>query len=93
MVITSAQARTILELAESATPEQVQFAYRKAARRTHPDVNPNDPEAATKFREVQAAYEMLGGNSIGGVRRNASKKFTPAEAQRQYEDFMRASFG
>ncbi len=87
--MTSAQARVILELGETATPEEVQAAYRKAARRTHPDVNPGDPDAATRFHEVQAAYEMLGGNSINGVSKRASKHFTAAEMAKQYSDIMR----
>ena len=42
-----------------ATDEEVKRAYRKMARRYHPDANPGDPEAEARFKEVSAAYEVL----------------------------------
>ena len=47
-----------LGLERSATPEQIKKAYRKSARKYHPDVN-KDPGAAEKFKEVAEAYEVL----------------------------------
>jgi DnaJ-class molecular chaperone len=38
----------------------IKKAYRKLARKYHPDVNPNDQEAEGHFREIQEAYEVLG---------------------------------
>lgn len=49
----------ILDIAKSATPDEVKKAYRRLARQHHPDVNPNDPEAAGRFKEVAEAYEVL----------------------------------
>jgi molecular chaperone DnaJ len=43
----------------SATEENIKRAFRRLARRLHPDVNPNDPEAESKFKEVAEAYEVL----------------------------------
>ncbi|WP_375435276.1 DnaJ C-terminal domain-containing protein [uncultured Hymenobacter sp.] len=44
---------------KTATTEQIKKAYRKLARQYHPDVNPNNPEAERKFKEVNEANEVL----------------------------------
>lgn len=49
----------ILELDKSATKDQIRKQYRKLARKYHPDVNPNNPEAERKFKEVNEANEVL----------------------------------
>jgi DnaJ-class molecular chaperone len=43
----------------TAPPEDIQKAYRKLARKYHPDMNPDDATAKKKFQEVQAAFEVL----------------------------------
>lgn len=48
-----------LGVSHSATQEEIKRAFRSLARRHHPDVNPNDPEAETRFKEVAEAYEVL----------------------------------
>ena len=50
----------ILDLKRDANAEQVKKAYRAKARKLHPDVNPNDPTAESKFKEAQQAYDVLG---------------------------------
>jgi len=47
-----------LGVSEKASPEEIKKAYRKLARKYHPDVN-KDPEAVEKFKEINAAYEIL----------------------------------
>ena len=47
-----------LEITESATEAEIKKAYRKLARKYHPDVN-KDPKAEDKFKEINAAYEIL----------------------------------
>ena len=49
----------ILEVSRDASSNEIKRAYIKKARQCHPDQNPNDPEAAEKFREVNEAYEVL----------------------------------
>lgn len=49
-----------LGVAESATPKDVTTAYRKLARKYHPDANPGNASAEEKFKEVSAAYDVLG---------------------------------
>ena len=43
----------------SASAEEIRAAYRERAQETHPDHNPDDPEAAERFQEVKEAYRVL----------------------------------
>src|SRR5262245_52244494 len=43
----------------SANADEIQKAYRKLARKYHPDMNPDDKAAQKKFKEVQQAYDVL----------------------------------
>ena len=65
-----------LEVSENATPEEIKKAYRKLARKYHPDVN-KDPKAEEKFKEINAAYEVLS---------DATKK-------QQYDQYGDSMFG
>jgi curved DNA-binding protein len=47
-----------LEINENASADDIKKAYRKLARKYHPDVN-KDPKAEDKFKEINAAYEVL----------------------------------
>jgi curved DNA-binding protein len=49
----------VLEIDKSATEAEVKKAFRKLARKYHPDLNPNDKEAEQKFKEVNEANEVL----------------------------------
>lgn len=48
-----------LGVARDATEKDIRSAYRKLARKHHPDVNPNDKAAEARFKEVNAAFEVL----------------------------------
>lgn len=50
----------VLGVPETATAKEITRAYRKLARKHHPDANPNDATAEDKFKEVSAAYDVLG---------------------------------
>ncbi len=49
----------ILGVNKDAKADEIKKAYRKLARKHHPDVNPNDKVAEDKFKEVQEAYDIL----------------------------------
>lgn len=50
---------TVLGVSKNATQDEIKQAYRKLARKLHPDLNPNDKNAENKFKEVSAAYDIL----------------------------------
>ncbi len=49
----------ILGISKDATDKDIKQVYRRLARRYHPDVNPGDKTAEAKFKEINAAYEVL----------------------------------
>lgn len=50
----------ILGVSKGATKEEIKKAYRKLARKWHPDINPGNKEAEQKFKEISQAHECLG---------------------------------
>jgi len=48
-----------LGISKSATESDIKKAYRKLARKYHPDLNPNDKEAEQKFKQINEANEVL----------------------------------
>ena len=50
---------SILGVKKTATPDEIRKAFRKLARKYHPDVNPNDKRAEEKFKEISEANDIL----------------------------------
>ena len=63
-------------MSKSATDDELKKAYRKLAKKYHPDTNPGDKEAEAKFKEASEAYAVL----------------SDADKRRQYDQFGHAAF-
>jgi curved DNA-binding protein CbpA len=53
------RALSALELDGDADFKAVKAAHRRLVKQTHPDANPGDAEAARRFKQIQAAYDVL----------------------------------
>lgn len=67
----------ILGVPRTASEEEIKRAYRKLAKQYHPDRNPNDASAESKFKEVQQAYGVIG----------------DPKKRKQYDEFGEAAVG
>ncbi|MEY2570356.1 MAG: molecular chaperone DnaJ, partial [Acidimicrobiaceae bacterium] len=68
----------LLGVRRDASPDEIKRAYRKLALELHPDVNPDDPVAEARFKEVSVAYETLS----DAERRERYDRFGPEGAAR-----------
>src|SRR3981081_773049 len=50
----------VLGVSKGASAAEIKSAFRRQAKKLHPDANKHDPKAATRFAELNAAYEILG---------------------------------
>src|ERR671918_1560363 len=51
---------SVLGVAKTANADEIAKAYRKLAKKLHPDLNPGDKSAEEKFKKITAAYDILG---------------------------------
>ena len=50
----------VLGVSKSASAAEIKSAFRRQAKKLHPDANKHDPKAAARFAEANAAYEIVG---------------------------------
>ena len=51
---------SVLGVAEKATADEIKKQYRRRAKQYHPDTNPGNTAAEEKFKDISAAYDVLG---------------------------------
>jgi molecular chaperone DnaJ len=87
---------SILGVARDASAEEIKRAYRKLARKYHPDANPDDPTAEDRFKELSHAYDTLKDPAKRAAYDNppvAGPAFDPAEGFDFADLFSRAGRG
>ena len=70
----------ILGVSKDASADEMKRAYRKLARKHHPDVNPGNPEAEERFKEIAEAYHV-----VGDVERRAAYDRGPEQFAREFD--------
>ncbi|MBF0224592.1 MAG: molecular chaperone DnaJ [Desulfobacterales bacterium] len=86
----------ILGISKSATQDEIKKAYRKLARKWHPDINPGNKESESKFKEISEAYEALSNEekrkTYDEFGSDGFKAGFDAEKARQYKDWQSYNF-
>jgi len=74
----------VLGVSKAASPADIKKAYRKLAKKLHPDANTKDPKAATRFSELNSAYELV---SDENKRKAFDRGEIDAEGKPRFQDF------
>ena len=89
-----------LGVSKTATQDEIKKAYRTLAFKYHPDRNPDNPEAEEKFKQISAAYDVLGDESkrknydLGGYNTSSGNPYgNSSDYQRQYQYTYSNPFG
>jgi DnaJ-class molecular chaperone len=80
----------VLGVSKGASPEDIKKAYPKLAKKLHPDSNKKDPRAATKFSELNGAYEIVGDET---KRKQFDRGEIDAEGKQRFQGFEGARQG
>ncbi|CAO4132893.1 DnaJ C-terminal domain-containing protein [Methylorubrum extorquens] len=85
----------VLAIKRDASAEEIQRAFRKLAKKHHPDLNPGDPRAAEAFKRISGAYDILGDPEKRARfdRGEIDASGTEKPPHRFYRDFADASDG
>lgn len=84
---------SVLGVSKEASEEEIKKAYRRLAKKYHPDLNPGDPEAARKMNEINAAYDQI--KNPGNVNSAYGYGAQPSYSGQAYEghDYERGEQG
>jgi len=77
----------VLGVAPAASADEIQSAYRKLAKKLHPDLNPGDAGAEDRFKEVAGAYDLL--SDAAKRKRFDAGEIDASGAERQHQHFYR----
>lgn len=80
----------VLGVAKNASAKDIKSAYRKLAKKDHPDQNPNDPKAKDRFAAANQAYEILGDEK---ARAAFDRGEIDADGKPRFQGFERAAGG
>ncbi|CDX34766.1 Heat shock protein; DnaJ [Mesorhizobium sp. ORS 3359] len=80
----------VLGVAKNASAKDIKSAYRKLAKKHHPDQNPNDPKAKDRFAAVNQAYEVVGDEKTRGA---YDRGEIDAEGKPKFQGFEGAAGG
>jgi len=80
----------VLGVAKDAPAKEIKSAYRKLAKKYHPDQNPNDPKAKDRFAEANQAYEIVGDEKSRGA---YDRGEIDAEGKPRFQGFEGAAGG
>lgn len=91
----------VLGVARGASEDEIKTAYRRLAKKYHPDLNPGDPAAAQKMNEVNQAYDQLKNPAAYQQTAQPGSAYSSASYGRAYgsqsydpfEDFFRGNTG
>lgn len=75
-----------LGLHQGASEEEVKKAYKNLAKKYHPDVTGNDPEAAKKMQEINSAYDAIINHKSGGYGYSSSSSYSHSSYSYQSSD-------
>lgn len=76
----------VLGVPHGASEDEIKAAYRRLAKKYHPDLNPGDQEAARRMNEVNAAYDQLK-NPESYARQQQAEEAARQQAQQQQDPF------